>query len=1413
MNRNNIFLLCLLAISPIAIASSVFFKDMTTYSGVVLEDPFEDTKDLDSVEQLQYPEEFYTDITHIEIENGEYKPTSPNWETDPNAALPSIQQKNDGESLKFDSDTFNDPNGYNRFNITFEFGANWPNFNTFPIDFYDLYVYVDFITSTLSGYTVEVQGLTVEGSSIDKWNTFAVTSGEPVHIDRLYLERTFKIKLTSQLGANQEWIEVDRIRIILAHGQNNPNDFQIKLNKFADPVYKIDYEANNLELLHKRETDSDWWKDLSPITGGALDGRSPIFPQNARFIQRMTIDATDEWISYSYIRSEISMFLENGTLINVLQANDLSTGYSVYFWNVQSGLWPMMAKVETELFNFNLDTFDTLQKVSTEPFPWWWTRLEPYGQYDNNVKATVQNSWNNLIPMGNLKNYIGYHPDNNRLSWKFKTSAWMNADDNMHPDQLLCLYIDYANTDIIVSGYDFEDHDYPTVSNVLTPAFSDSIINTYGSFKLKSDVTAGYLDNTVNNVQYYIQGPSWNSGWNSMNIDPLTGIGDTWEANVDPSIFQDGFDEYSVWVKGTDTLGFSTMEHYDFTYINQAPIVEVNFPINDEVIIQTEAYPFDVKIYDLENNNLNPATTSFQIYDEFDVPVYADWQPMIVTRDYFDENLQLDYYVGRGSFEPTVLGVGKYTFVARVEDEGYSNYIGEHFGRGEANFTISNEQPRIEFIDPNFEDPESRKIDLLNGYTINVSIEDPELNPYWDVQLRIYHDDPNNPDLDWTPMVENPLEQDNWTLTTDPIDFGLGYYTIEVRVTDAFGTSSNSISVLFPNKRPGITFNTPKDGDLIDDLFNYLVNVTIIDPEANPISDVSLMIYNDLDQEQFIDRLDLIKNPSTNDWGVLIDPYDLTFGDYRFEVIAADPLGYGVNSIDISYFNNRPEIFFNNPRVESEIIDDAFSYNVIVNVTDSEDDFIEEAHFKMFSNDEDNPEIDWTNMTQISGTTEWNFTFDPLDYPTGFYTFQINTSDPVGYSDAQITILFQRYDPVLEYDPINKYTILQYDNIQNIGINFTKGASSVSNFTWAISTEISNLQPSGSMLLTNTIQSNLDQSYYSIPLDPKDLPNGDFHFSIIAVNHTGDKFYYATKNLKVDYFVQNSLQDPETLNDYYAINTNINYGKSDVRANSFIRGNIIINYQVYPAFNYRFTMPKTLHNKLYRLNPDYQIQRQGDNNPYLGVLSSDVDFQFNKKPSDMTDTLSFNIDTPTLGPVEEDGKPDIGTLDDGRDYLEVEIRLRSDLDFDNIQCEYEPMIPIREAGTYAYTLYIQENGEWVKTDIDLDFKGELFEETWSFTVPSIKEGEEIRFKIYGVRTDIEEFNYAPLIYGAIFAGLFCAVWMLLGRKRILKMKVFKTRPWLFWVIGVAIAVGIVAGVYFGVIALEASIGNYTIYTK
>ncbi len=242
--------------------------------------------------------------------------------------------------------------------------------------------------------------------------------------------------------------------------------------------------------------------------------------------------------------------------------------------------------------------------------------------------------------------------------------------------------------------------------------------------------------------------------------------------------------------------------------------------------------------------------------------------------------------------------------------------------------------------------------------------------------MMIYHDDPYNPALDWTPMnlIEdgNYPEKDNWSLTIDPVDYGLGECTIVVRATDDFETNNNSIIVLLPNRQPIISFNSPLNGKEISQLYDYMVNTTIIDPESNPISDVSLMIYNEAMDEQFPDRLIMTQYKSTDYWNVSIDLIDLPFGDYTFDVRATDALGYGSKNIDVSYYNHRPYINFKNPREDLITVEDVYDYIIIVDVIDFENDDIEDVSIRLLSSTDD-PVIDWTKMSRVSLTILGHF--------------------------------------------------------------------------------------------------------------------------------------------------------------------------------------------------------------------------------------------------------------------------------------------------------------------------------------------------------------------------------------------------------------------------------------------------------
>ncbi len=1412
MNKNNIFLLCVLVIGPMTILGSIFLKDNVTYpsEGVIFEKLTDEQAIIPDLDYLEFDESFYIDIIDAKLELGEYLPTAPNWEIDIKAALPSIQQKDDGEVLKFDS--FTDPSTGEQ-GLEVKFIYQTPDLSQFPIDYFDVYLYADFKTDILNPNTnISLQKLTVKDSYF-VWEDIAVSEGvgNPIHVAREFCDKTLMFRIYgTKIGSTTKYVEIDRLRVILAHSNENSVNFfenRITASFSTSDIDPYTY-ANNLGVAHALgfQEDLNWWDEATGLNKkvharwNVDNSRHGV--ENSMYLNlyvNLTIDPQSNGGNIMMERINPNTYdIEYGISVNDLDEYKVSMKGNVYCINPGFG-YPTTFEVNL-LKNDGQDERNVFYDSGRRYYP---ANDDPYMEVGVPYGIEL-----NLDP-------LQYINEDGEILFNTESYLYALATSNIVAHLQTELY--WVRLRLDVEGYGFTDQDFPEVVIQTNPVsnFPDKPISHLSTdFTIQSNIQSMFGTNTIadNNVEIYIQGDSWNSGWIDMNRNIGTNI---WNHIVDPQILEDGFGDYSVWVRTTDSGGLYTLESYDFRYDNEAPNVDITFPANDEVIKGITDYTFSVEIYDLENNLLNYPSALYQIYDANEAPLLDGWKPLLVG----DQPDHIDYtkgesgvyvYIGIGSFNPVSFGEGDYTFIARVEDAGYSIYIEEHFGYGEANFTISNEQPQIEFIDPDKQDPESRQIKELYDYTVNISIDEEET--LYTVEMMIYHDDPNNPTLDWTPMnlIEdgNYPEKDNWSLSIDPIDYGLGYYTIVVKATDAYGTSDNSIIVLFPNERPVIAFNSPLDGQEISQLYDYMVNTTVIDPEGNPISDVGLMIYNETMDEQFPDRLIMTQYQSTDYWNVSLDLIDLPFGDYTFNVSAADALGYGMKIADVTFYNYRPYINFKNPNnYDLETVEDVYDYIITVDVVDPEDDEIGDVSIRLL-NSTDDPVIDWTDMTQVGLTDTWTFLMDPINYPMGVYTIEVNATDTAGYNINQTKIIFQRYPPKIELEIIN--TIREFEAYHNIRLNFTKGAYSAANFTWYISEGYSDIYPI-KVLLSDTIDTIPGQTEYIIPIEPKDLPNGDFIFSIIVQNHTGHRFYYPdnVRDVEVDYFIENTPQ-----NQYYTMNTEVSYKSDGVIVNSFIRGDVVIDYLTYLGYNYKFEVRSNLQDLIFGYDPDFQIQRAGSNNPYRTLPDvGGISFEFREKLINSEDHLSFNIKTPTFGPIEEDQKPETGILDDGREFVEIEVKLTSHFDFTDIHCSYEPMIPIREAGTYAYTLYIQENGEWVKTDIDLDFEGDLFEETWSFTIPSIKAGDEIHFKIYGVRVDVEEFDYAPLIYGAIFAGLFCAVWMLLGRKRILKMKIFKTRPWLFWVVGVAAAVGIVAGVYFGVVALEASIGNYIIYTK
>jgi len=132
------------------------------------------------------------------------------------------------------------------------------------------------------------------------------------------------------------------------------------------------------------------------------------------------------------------------------------------------------------------------------------------------------------------------------------------------------------------------------------------------------------------------------------------------------------------------------------------------------------------------------------------------------------------------------------------------------------------------------------------------------------------------------------------------------------------------------------------------------------------------------------------------------------------------------------------------------------------------------------------------------------------------------------------------------------------------------------------------------------------------------------------------------------------------------------------------------------------------------------------------------------------------------------------------------------LDYDSVLCNFQPDIGIRDSKLYNYSLYILQGSDYIKSDIEVSFSGDFFEEVWSWEYSDVKAGQDVYFKIYGVYAPGEELDLAPLLYAGIIAFIFMLVgWVVIGKAAFKDKWIFKRMDnKIFYIVGGVITAGV-----------------------
>ncbi len=627
-------------------------------------------------------------------------------------------------------------------------------------------------------------------------------------------------------------------------------------------------------------------------------------------------------------------------------------------------------------------------------------------------------------------------------------------------------------------------------------------------------------------------------------------------------------------------------------------------------------------------------------------------------------------------------------------------------------------------------------------------------------------------------------------------EFTDGRYTAWVRVRDTKDhITLEKLNFRVVKGAPSISFPFLYDGKLIAKLRDVDIDAYIIasDPEYYE-NDVELKIYDE-SNNIVMDWTNMSRQGVTDYFKLTIDPIDDLTGNglYTLAVKAIDDVkGPGIGYVSVYFINERPDIELYTAK-DGDVVELLYNYEIVANITDQEDDPFDNATIMLY-NETGNPVFtQWQNMTDSGDGEIWTYSFDPIDYDNlKWYTISVRAKDEAGYGYKNATVLFQRLAPRVEFED-DLINVIDWDIPVSTSFNVTYGGPSIANFTYVVSSKFDGIDP----YYNFTFDATPTQTTYPITFRPIDIPNGFLFLILFCENLTGTQFRFPAVSVKSNYFVDEGIE----------LDSDVEYDKTiPVETNRYTNAKIKIHYydlvaggSFDMAYNYRLDEREDLRETYkFKSYPNYRIYRGGT--PYEPIVGeTDLAFQFDEKPNipfgdHYIDYLYFNLRAPTLATLDETTSWEEGARPDGIAYASIELKFSSSFDFDEVLCTYEPLLPLRDAKTYNYSLYILEGDQYIETDIEIVYSGDYFDSVWSFTLYNVTD-DDIYFMIYGIKVAGEEFNFEPLIYSGIIGFVAVLGWVIAGQTGLKRRVPFKRMSKkIFYVIGGIIGVGIFAAV-------------------
>ena len=234
------------------------------------------------------------------------------------------------------------------------------------------------------------------------------------------------------------------------------------------------------------------------------------------------------------------------------------------------------------------------------------------------------------------------------------------------------------------------------------------------------------------------------------------------------------------------------------------------------------------------------------------------------------------------------------------------------------------------------------------------------------------------------------------------------------------------------NYQPDINFTSlSQSNELISQLYDYDINVSISDPELDSYNNVSVRIYNNI-TNPILNWTNMTQVGSTDQWTHTIQPILFPNDQYIVEVRAADDLGYAYKSISILITNLRPQIQFQNIE-NNDIITRSNNFTLDIAIVDNEGDIFSNASIMIYDSNISPQLSNWTALTHIIGS-DYAFSFNPSDFEEGSYVISVRAEDDKGFGYTNITIVIRFEEP---FDPMPFVIIGVVSSLVIIGVVIT----------------------------------------------------------------------------------------------------------------------------------------------------------------------------------------------------------------------------------------------------------------------------------------------------------------------------------------------------------------------------------------